>query len=287
MANVLTNLFNVATGSGLHEQAMRDYLTPFTGGKTHTITEGPVADYMSGYLKDYVDPTNKVGGTWKDGIMSVTGLGKGANPYTKYGLEQAANLSSNPSFQAENLFGEGTLKRTPSGYEYTGGKFDFNFEPGSLNSWIEKNIFQPSEYKMSFDKDFNPTDPYAGITGHTASLINPITKKMWDAFKIYRTTKNIKKHGPKILSTIGASTGKAKADANKRIQVEKERAATAPQRREGKGSTHMSRSRDQGGLGSSRSQARAVSDANRAAGMSGWRLADGGLINFYRYGGFV
>ena len=63
-------------------------------------------------------------------------------------------------------------------------------------------------------------------------------------------------------------------------------AAAAGQRREGRGGTHMSRSREQGGLGISQSQAQAVSDANRAAGMSGWGLADGGLIDFYRYGGF-
>jgi len=64
-------------------------------------------------------------------------------------------------------------------------------------------------------------------------------------------------------------------------------AAAAGQRRAGRGGSHMSRSRDQGGLGISRSQAQSISDANRAAGMSGWGLADGGLINFYRYGGFI
>ena len=53
---------------------------------------------------------------------------------------------------------------------------------------------------------------------------------------------------------------------------------SAPQRREGRGGTHMSRSRDQGGLGISQSQAQAVSDANREAGMSGWGLAKGGRV---------
>jgi len=159
MANVLTNLFNVATGSGAHEAAMREYINPFKGGQSYNISQGPVADYMSGYLKDYVNPTNQAGGTWKDGVMSVMGLGKGGDPFTKEGLAIAANLSSDPSFQAENLFGQGTLRQTPSGYEYTGGKFDFNFEPGSSLGWFEKNILQPSEYKMSFDKDFNPFNP--------------------------------------------------------------------------------------------------------------------------------
>ena len=61
----------------------------------------------------------------------------------------------------------------------------------------------------------------------------------------------------------------------KRILEKKTReaaAAAASQRRAGRGGDHMSRSRDQGGLGISRSQAQAVSDANRDAGMSGWGL---------------
>ena len=54
----------------------------------------------------------------------------------------------------------------------------------------------------------------------------------------------------------------------------------------GGGGSHMSRSRDQGGLGISRAQAQSISDANRAAGMGGWGLADGGLA-YLLYGGLV
>ena len=79
---------------------------------------------------------------------------------------------------------------------------------------------------------------------------------------------------------------KAAAEAKKAAEA-KANAAAASQRRAGKGGSHMSRSVSQGGLGISQSQAQAVSNANRAAGMSGWGLADGGLINFYRYGGFI
>ena len=72
----------------------------------------------------------------------------------------------------------------------------------------------------------------------------------------------------------------AKKEADARIAVERQRAATAPQRREGRGGTHMSRGRDQGGLGISSAQAQQVSDANRAAGMSGWGLAQGGRAGY-------
>ena len=34
MANVLTNLFNVATGSGAHEKAMREYLKEMKESKS-------------------------------------------------------------------------------------------------------------------------------------------------------------------------------------------------------------------------------------------------------------
>ena len=87
-----------------------------------------------------------------------------------------------------------------------------------------------------------------------------------------------------------AAAAAAKAAADQRIAAERTAGAAAnqaTQRRAGKGGDHMSRSISQGGLGISKAQAQAVSDANREAGMSGWGLADGGLINFYRYGGFV
>ena len=68
-------------------------------------------------------------------------------------------------------------------------------------------------------------------------------------------------------------------------RIKNERAAgaaanQATQRRAGRGGDHMSRSRSQGGLGISRAQAQAVSDANRAAGMGGWGLARGGRVGY-------
>jgi hypothetical protein len=48
----------------------------------------------------------------------------------------------------------------------------------------------------------------------------------------------------------------------------------------------MSRGVDQGGLGISEAQAQSISDANRNAGMSGWRLAEGGRVGL-RYGGLL
>ncbi len=90
----------------------------------------------------------------------------------------------------------------------------------------------------------------------------------------------------KIKAEQAAAAADAQRAADERIAIESQRAGTAPQRREGRGATHMSRSIDQGGLGLTTAQAAAVSKANREAGMSGWGLAEGGLINFYKNGGF-
>ena len=82
---------------------------------------------------------------------------------------------------------------------------------------------------------------------------------------------------------------KIEADRQERIRNERAAASAAnqmTQRRPGMGGSHMSRSVDQGGLGISAAQAQAVSDANAAAGMSGWALAHGGRVG-YNQGGRV
>ena len=56
--------------------------------------------------------------------------------------------------------------------------------------------------------------------------------------------------------------------------------ARRPSQQEGGGGApHIARSRDRGGLGISQSQAQSVREANKAAGMSGWRLAHGGMVD--------
>ena len=157
------NLYNVARGSGLHEQAMREYLDPFTGGQTYQISEGPVAEYMSNYLKDYTKPDNKAAQALSKGRgpdqMRVVGLGESPNPFSVSGIAKAAEMSKNPSFQAENLFGEGTLTKVPGGYDYTGGKFDFATN-NPVTNFLQDKVFQPSEYVMKFDENFKPLETF-------------------------------------------------------------------------------------------------------------------------------
>ena len=89
----------------------------------------------------------------------------------------------------------------------------------------------------------------------------------------------------KIKERRRGNKEKAQADAAARVAAERQAGAAAnqmTQRREGRGGTHMSRSVGQGGLGISQAQAQQVSDANRAAGMGGWGLAQGGRIGYNR-----
>jgi hypothetical protein len=87
------------------------------------------------------------------------------------------------------------------------------------------------------------------------------------------------------LAEIQREKDRQAAETQKSIDAERAAGAAAnaaTQRRAGRGGDHMSRSRDRGGLGISRSQAQSVSDANRAAGMGGWGLAQGGIISLKR-----
>ena len=137
-----------------------------------------------------------------------------------------------------------------------------------------------------FSGVYNDEDEYdfSGIEGQTAALLGlpqllgmakaGMSKKQIMKKVLANQLKEAaaKKIGKKVKPIItGVLTGGgAKAGA-----------PGAGQRREGKGGTHMSRSVSQGGLGISAAQAQSVSDANAAAGMSGWGLARGGRVSYF------
>ena len=85
-----------------------------------------------------------------------------------------------------------------------GGYIDINkskLSKDALEALPEK--FWKGDDQASLDNDFYNEYGYP----KTAGLINPITKKMWDMVRIYNAAKKIKKHGPKVLKTIGTLTG--------------------------------------------------------------------------------
>ena len=129
-----------------------------------------------------------------------------------------------------------------------------------------------------------------GTSGWGSANFGEMAQK-WDeeyGDMVYKTDK-MKEKQARIKAQAAAYAQKVAADRQERIRNEKAAANAAnqrTQRRPGMGGSHMSRSVGQGGLGISASQAQAVSDANRAAGMGGWNLAHGGRVG-YNTGGRV
>jgi len=181
--------------------------------------------------------------------------------------------------------------------EIKGTQFE-GYPTGTNPAWVEEHKTeypdlyekyqnkqkQIQDLKRQFPQNINIQqayldDEYSDIEGQTAGLgvASFLVEKFGPKLGAYlfKTGKNkaLKEIGKKVKPIItGVLTGGA-AQATQSPQM--------TQRREGRGGTHMSRSRDQGGLGISQSQAQAVSDANRAAGMSGWGLARGGRVSYF------
>jgi len=197
-----------------------------------------------------------------------------------------------PNFLLENTFGNQYFKdvvnpaKTGTGAKPPLGQL--------IKNWNPLKAFSPTMMKTG------PTGPGLIGAGITAGMIGgqigdwayknwePATKfGNWAGGGIYDYI-----HGPQMKFRRHQLMNKKKQDMQQRIrQAEAKQtqaaaqasanAAAAGQRREGRGGTHMSRSRDQGGLGISQSQAQSISDANRAAGMSGWGLAHGGRASYF------
>jgi len=153
---------------------------------------------------------------------------------------------------------------------------------GALAGKNLQSLFGSNDLMAMYDKEL------ARATGVLENLPNQWSNlKEEDPEEYAKKVSWHKNKVEKIKAEQAAAADNAQRAADERIVIESQRAGTAPQRREGSGATHMSRSIDQGGLGLTTAQAAAVSKANRDAEMSGWRLADGGLINFYKNGGFL
>ena len=153
---------------------------------------------------------------------------------------------------------------------------------GALAGKNLQSLFGSNDLMAMYDKEL------ARATGVLENLPNQWSNlKEEDPEEYAKKVSWHKNKVEKIKAEQAAAADNAQRAADERIVIESQRAGTAPQRREGSGATHMSRSIDQGGLGLTTAQAAAVSKANREAGMSGWKLADGGLINFYKNGGFL
>ena len=280
MANILDN--TLALGSVPYNFAKGIIGNPSNPGATTQVS-------LTDAQKDYLDNIAQSKGT--SGTIDYSDYGSPTKTFSGISGMDPMEVSL-----ATTMGGTGYTTNPDGSINYTGGAYDFN-KGNVITDFIDRGgIIGAADLlgKNIYDK-FNPSyedeDKYdfSGIKGQTAGLNIPLMLKSYLKKRLKygaaSTAANL------ALEAKAKAAAKAKADAAAKAKADaaaKAKADAAPsQRRAGKGGTHMSRNRDQGGLGISQSQAQAVSDANRAAGMSGWGLADGGLINFYRYGGFI
>ena len=260
---------------------------------------GSQFDYAAASTKDMVDRASNPLTAVASAVGNVV-----ARPV--YDFVDAAQKYSDKGYQGEFSFSpQGAIdfgkNMLSLGGEFLGQKPHIMMS-GALKGGIQSlgtqlgesiyNKFNPE--KTSIDPtgknlftEYYEDNPYAGIEGQTAFL-DPVSlftlgSKILGPAYAYKTgginelmkhklRKNLTAKGWKKTKEILKAKAAADAAAG---------AAAAGQRREGRGGTHMSRSRDQGGLGISQSQAQSISDANRAAGMSGWGLAHGGRASYF------
>ena len=194
---------------------------------------------------------------------------------------------------------------------YPGGRF-VPGEPEYLMTQ-EEDIFSPREdtLKEVFDA-YHKGDItgsklariIGGVYGHSGTDMRPDDDIYSEtADYLMRNNPNWTRSGIPVNINLGIISHRDKLKANPNFaryiadtgtipsQIRQEAQKIAPRRiaprhsphgggpERGVPAPHMSRSRDRGGLGLTRSQARSVSQANKAAGMSGWRLANGGIVS--------
>ena len=176
------------------------------------------------------------------------------------GLRQGLSLA-NKNYVMPALAGIGTIANRYNPLKEGSQNYNPNLQ-GQVDILDEWGMLgdQSSPYKIT-------SGPLAGKNLVSGFGTNDYRKMLQKRIDYFRNKKSLtESQNEKMHEAIAEE---------KRILEKKTRAAAAAaasQRRAGRGGDHMSRSRDQGGLGISRSQAQAVSDANRDAGMSGWGL---------------
>ena len=141
------------------------------------------------------------------------------------------------------------------------------------------------EPESALPETYDENDPYAGIQDQTAMLGIPQGLKLSGMLKAY--LKNRLKYAGASTATNMLLEAKAKAaEAAKAKAIATTKQYSGQGAQGGGGGTNIG-----GGQQTSKGIAGGAishSAAKEARGdYEGWGLADGGLINFYRYGGFI
>tara|TARA_R100001086_G_scaffold230982_1_gene151489 strand:+ start:37 stop:1149 length:1113 start_codon:yes stop_codon:yes gene_type:complete len=126
------------------------------------------------------------------------------------------------------------------------------------------------KYGARFDPE---TGMFVGEDEEAVARANKMTKMMRAKYNFRQKQIEQQKINEKI-----AENNRKVAEAQARSQAAADNQRMQRQS-DGGGGGNLTRSREQGGLGLSASQAQAVSAANAAAGMGGYGLADGGIVD--------
>ena len=226
-------------------QDFRNFLKRFTGAQSNfEVARAP------GMLQEMMGKIPSL-----TGILSSIGGGGDKSDRSRFAVDNAG-------------FGQGT-GRDQFGV-FTGGKTLF----GKTANYTERMKNEISEIAKNFGYD---EEDLLGLDPNTLAALGQRNK--------FRQTQVIDYVNKLRAKDIEAEYAKQQAELDRQNRIDAERAAGAAaneamQRQEGGGGgSNLSRSREQGGLGLSASQAQAVSEANRAAGMGGFGLADGGIVD--------
>ena len=230
--------------------------------RMQNINRGNIDNTWSSNIKNNLGKVKDTIGSWGKGIMDNTIVGRiGA-------MRDATNPRAgnyNPALQgqidfmnAQGLYGTHPTSGLPqiTGGVLKGQHLQSGFGSNDLTGMYEKSLARTQKTIDNFENQWGnlKEDDEEAYNAKLQIHLNR-KKKKEDEF-----------------NTFQAAQKKA---ADERIAVEKQRAGTAPQRGGGQGDSsrgHM------GGI--SQAQADAVGAANKAAGMSGWGLAQGGRAGF-------
>ena len=226
-------------------QDFRNFLKRFTGAQSNfEVARAP------GMLQEMMGKIPSL-----TGILSSIGGGGDKSDRSRFAVDNAG-------------FGQGT-GRDQFGV-FTGGKTLF----GKTANYTERMKNEISEIAKNFGYD---EEDLLGLDPNTLAALGQRNK--------FRQTQVIDYVNKLRAKDIEAEYAKQQAELDRQNRIDAERAAGAAanqamQRQAGGGGGgNLTRSRSQGGLGLSASQAQAVSEANRAAGMGGFGLADGGIVD--------
>ena len=226
-------------------QDFRNFLKRFTGAQSNfEVARAP------GMLQEMMGKIPSL-----TGILSSIGGGGDKSDRSRFAVDNAG-------------FGQGT-GRDQFGV-FTGGKTLF----GKTANYTERMKNEISEIAKNFGYD---EEDLLGLDPNTLAALGQRNK--------FRQTQVIDYVNKLRAKDIEAEYAKQQAELDRQNRIDAERAAGAAaneamQRQEGGGGgSNLTSSREQGGLGLSASQAQAVSEANRAAGMGGFGLADGGIVD--------